>query len=135
MLSDNTNIILKKYLQDLILELKKLKAILEFENTKITQGIIDILEITNPKKDLILNSINNYYTTINSWLTKQEQIQEEIKKLIKDTLSLKEIIHTQYKNTDKILKKIFAKKKAIPKIQFFKSSFNYKEPILLDVII
>ncbi|WP_024654817.1 hypothetical protein [Borrelia hispanica] len=134
-MSDNTNIILKKYLQDLILELKKLKAILEFENTKITQGIIDILEITNPKKDLILNSINNYYTTINSWLTKQEQIQEEIKKLIKDTLSLKEIIHTQYKNTDKILKKIFAKKKAIPKIQFFKSSFNYKEPILLDVII
>ncbi|ETZ18693.1 hypothetical protein BDCR2A_00666 [Borrelia duttonii CR2A] len=49
-MSDNTNVILKKYLQDLILELKKLKAILEFENTKITQGIIDILEITNPKK-------------------------------------------------------------------------------------
>ncbi|WP_246040036.1 hypothetical protein [Borrelia crocidurae] len=93
-MSDNTNVILKKYLQDLILELKKLKAILEFENTKITQGIIDILEITNPKKDLIVNSINNYYTTINSWLKTQEQIQEEINKLIKDTLSLKEMIYT-----------------------------------------
>ncbi|ACH94783.1 hypothetical protein ACE4V3_01530 [Borrelia recurrentis] len=134
-MSVNTNVILKKYLQDLILELKKLKAILEFENTKITQGIIDILEITNPKKDLIVNSINNYYTTINSWLKTQEQIQEEINKLIKYALSLKKMIYTQYENTYKMLKKIFAQKKAIPKIQFFKSSFNHKEPILLDVII
>ncbi|ETZ18692.1 hypothetical protein BDCR2A_00665 [Borrelia duttonii CR2A] len=45
------------------------------------------------------------------------------------------MIYTQYKNTYKMLKKIFTQKKAIPKIQFFKSSFNHKEPILLDVII
>ncbi|WP_024653489.1 hypothetical protein [Borrelia persica] len=134
-MSVNTNIILKTYLQDLILELRKLKSILEFENEKITKGIINILEITNPEKDLKLNSINNYYATINSWLSKQEDIHGEIKQLIKNASSLKEMICIQYQNTYKTLKTIFNQKKIIPKIQFPKSPFNHQESILIDVTI
>ncbi|WP_421622665.1 hypothetical protein R5397_01620 [Borrelia sp. MN22-0132] len=129
----STNRILKIYLKDLILELKKLKAILKFENEEINKGMLNILNITNPAKDLILNSINNYYITINSWLEGQEQMQEEIKKLIGDTCLLKEKICVQYQNTHKTLKRIFAQKTTIPKTQFSKTLFKYNNPILVDV--
>ncbi|AHE62866.1 hypothetical protein [Borrelia parkeri] len=129
----STNRILKIYLKDLILELKKLKAILEFENEEINKGMLNILNITNPAKDLSLNSINNYYITINSWLEGQEQMQEEIKKLIGDTCFLKEKICIQYHNTHKTLKRLFAQKTTIPKTQFSKTLFKYNNPILIDV--
>ncbi|AHH10732.1 hypothetical protein bcCo53_000548 [Borrelia coriaceae] len=129
----STNKILKTYLKDLILELKKLKAILEFENKEINKGMLNILNTTNPAKDLILNSINNYYVTINSWLEGEQKIQEEIKKLINDTRILNEQVCIQYNNICKTLKGLLDKKSTIPKVQFSKSFFNYNNPILIDV--
>ncbi|AHH12570.1 Hypothetical protein BHO_0060300 [Borrelia hermsii YBT] len=129
----SANRILKIYLKDLILELKKLKAILEFENEEINKGILDALNITNPAKDLILNSIKNYYVTINSWLKGQDQIQEDVRKSIEDTCLLKEKICIQYQNTCKTLKELFVQKTTIPKTQFSKGLFNYNNPIIVDV--
>ncbi|AHH09380.1 Hypothetical protein BPA_0107700 [Borrelia parkeri SLO] len=95
--------------------------------------MLNILNTTNPAKDLSLNSINNYYITINSWLEGQEQMQEEIKKLIGDTCFLKEKICIQYHNTHKTLKSLFAQKTTIPKTQFSKTLFKYNNPILIDI--
>ncbi|AHH08525.1 hypothetical protein baBA2_000541 [Borrelia anserina] len=129
----SANRILEIYLKDLILELKKLKTILEFEDKEISKGMLDILAITNPAKDIILNSINNYYITTNSWLERQDKIQEEVKQLIKDICFLKEEICIQYQNTYKTLKEIFDQKKTIPKIKFPKNLFDYNIPALVDV--
>ncbi|ASQ29312.1 hypothetical protein CDQ96_02725 [Borrelia miyamotoi] len=124
--------ILKIYLKDLILELKELKTILELENQEIKKEV-NILNITNPRKALIVNSINNYYITINSWIKGQNQIQEEIEKLITETNLLKEKICIQYQNTCKALKELFDQKTTIPKIQFPKNLFSYNNSISVDV--
>ncbi|AWG42916.1 hypothetical protein CR532_02875 [Candidatus Borreliella tachyglossi] len=125
--------ILNKYLSDLILELEKLKTILEFENEKINQGLIDILNLTNPQKELILNSIKNYYLTINSWLKIQGQIQEESEKLIEDATYLRGEICNIYQNEYTNLIALFEQKSRRPKIKFSKSLFKYNNPTLVDV--
>ena len=124
--------ILKIYLQELIFELKNLKAILEFENQEIKQKV-NILNITNPRKDLIINSINNYYITINSWVEKSSQKQEEIENLIAEINILKETIYIQYQNICKTLQDLFEQRTTIPKIQFPQNFFSYTSPIAVDV--
>ncbi|BCR21969.1 hypothetical protein [Borrelia sp. HM] len=128
----SVNRTLKIYLQELIFELNNLKTILEFENQEIKKEV-NILNITNPRKDLIINSINNYYITINSWLKKNYQKQEEIEKLIAETNLLKEIICIQYQNICKTLQNLFDQKTTIPKIQFPQNLFSYTRTIAVDV--
>ncbi|MCZ6925715.1 MAG: hypothetical protein O7D30_10840, partial [Rickettsia endosymbiont of Ixodes persulcatus] len=110
----------------------ELKTILELENQEIKKEV-NILNITNPRKALIVNSINNYYITINSWIKGQNQIQEEIEKLITETNLLKEKICIQYQNTCKVLKELFDQKTTTPKIQFPKNLFSYNNSISVDV--
>ncbi|QMU99315.1 hypothetical protein F0310_02710 [Borrelia sp. A-FGy1] len=129
----SVNHILKKYLKDLILEFKKLKTILEFENETFNKEITKVLNFTNPRKDLILNSINNYYTTINSWLEIQDQTHKEVETLIENINLIKEEIYIIYQNSRKTMKEIYKEKSTIPKVRFSQYLFEYNNPILVDV--
>ncbi|WKC58100.1 hypothetical protein [Borrelia sp. P9F1] len=124
---------LERYLQGLVIEFKKLKAILEFENESIDRGVISILDFTNPRKDLILASISGYYITISSWLEGQDRTKKEIETLIEEVNFLKEEMCVMYQNSYKTMRELYEQKSTIPKTIFSKYPFRDNNPVLVDV--
>ncbi len=103
----SVNEILKKYFSNLLLELKELKLILTIESNELQREEIKILNITNPKKDLILESIKSYYKTINAWLkSSKNQKLDNFDHLIKEINLLKEEIYIKYQICYKLLQKL-----------------------------
>ncbi|UGQ16224.1 hypothetical protein [Borrelia sp. RT5S] len=129
----SVNQMLEKYLQDLALELKKLKALLEFESENVNKGMISTLNFTNPRKDLILASISGYYTTISSWLEGRNDTRKEVEALIEDINSLREEICMLYQNSYRTMKELYERKSTIPKATFSKYLFKQNNPILVDI--
>nr|WP_267505921.1 hypothetical protein [Borreliella garinii] len=131
----SVNEILKKYFNNLLLELKELKLILTIESNELQREEIRILNITNPKKDLILESIKSYYKTINAWLkSSKNQKLDNFDHLIKEINLLKEEIYIKYQICYKLLQKIVNSKRKIPKIKKHQSCIIVNNsPIMLDI--
>ncbi|ADQ29467.1 hypothetical protein [Borreliella burgdorferi] len=129
----SANEILKKYFSNLLLELKELKLILTIESNELQREEIEILNITNPKKDLILESIKNYYKTINAWLKFKNQKLDNFDYLIKEINLLKEEIYIKYQIYCKILQQIANAKRKIPKIKKQQNLVVNNSPIMLDI--
>ncbi|WP_187983001.1 hypothetical protein [Borreliella bavariensis] len=131
----SVNEILKKYFSNLLLELKELKLILTIESNELQIEEIRILNITNPKKDLILESIKSYYKTINAWLKpSKNQKLDNFDHLIKEINLLKEEIYIKYQICYKQLQKIVNSKRKIPKIKKHQSCITVSNsPIMLDI--
>ncbi|EEH32796.1 conserved hypothetical protein [Borreliella burgdorferi 29805] len=129
----SANEILKKYFSNLLLELKELKLILTIESNELQKEEIEILNITNPKKDLILESIKNYYKTINAWLKFKNQKLDNFDCLIKEINLLKEEIYIKYQIYCKILQQIANAKRKIPKIKKQQNLVVNNSPIMLDI--
>nr|WP_267509743.1 hypothetical protein [Borreliella garinii] len=131
----SVNEILKKYFSNLLLELKELKLILTIESNELQREEIRILNITNPKKDLILESIKSYYKTINAWLkSSKNQKLDNFDHLIKEINLLKAEIYIKYQICYKLLQKIVNSKRKIPKIKKRQSCIIVKNsPIMLDI--
>ncbi|MDO7272260.1 hypothetical protein [Borreliella burgdorferi] len=129
----SANEILKKYFSNLLLELKELKLILTIESNELQKEEIEILNITNPKKDLILESIKNYYKTINAWLKFKNQKLDNFDYLIKEINLLKEEIYIKYQIYCKILQQIANAKRKIPKIKKQQNLVVNNSPIMLDI--
>ncbi|WKC81762.1 hypothetical protein [Borreliella tanukii] len=130
----SANEILKKYFSNLLLELKELKLILTIESNELQREEIGILNITNPKKDLILESITNYYKTINAWLKSKNQKLDNFDYLIKEINLLKEEIYIKYQICSKILQQIVNAKRKIPKIKKHQNRITVSNsPIMLDI--
>ncbi len=124
----SANEILKKYFSNLLLELKELKLILTIESVELQKEEVRILNVTNPKKDLILESIKSYYKTINAWLKSSKN-----RKL--DNL-LKEEIYIKYQICYKLLQQIVNIKRKIPKIKKHQNHItvsNLPITIMLDI--
>ncbi|WNY62993.1 hypothetical protein RAC47_02720 [Borreliella carolinensis] len=129
----SANEILKKYFSNLLLELKELKLILTIESDELQREEIRILNITNPKKDLILESIKNYYKTINAWLKSKNQKLDNFEYLIKEINLLKEEIYIKYQICCEILQQIANTKRKIPKIKKHQNLAANNFPIMLDI--
>ncbi|WP_215539420.1 hypothetical protein [Borreliella bavariensis] len=131
----SVNEILKKYFSNLLLELKELQLILIIESNELQKEEIRILKITNPKKDLILESIKSYYKTINAWLKpSKNQKLDNFDHLIKEINLLKEEIYIKYQICYKLLQKIVNSKRKIPKIKKNQSCITVSNsPIMLDI--
>ncbi|WNY69674.1 hypothetical protein [Borreliella andersonii] len=129
----STNEILRKYFSNLLLELKELKLILTIESNELKKEEIRILNITNPKKDLILESIKNYYKTINAWLKSENQKLDNFDYLIKEINLLKEEIYIKYQTCCEILQKIANAKRKIPKTIKHQNLVVSNSPIMLDI--
>ncbi|WKC79009.1 hypothetical protein QIA30_03285 [Borreliella turdi] len=128
------NEILKKYFNNLLLELKELKLILTIESDKLQREEIRILNVTNPKKDLILESIKNYYKTINAWLKPKNQKLDNFDHLIKEINLLKEEIYIKYQSCYKLLQQIASAKRKISKIKKHQNHITViNTPIMLDI--
>ncbi len=93
------------------------------------------MNITNPKKDLILESIKSYYKTINAWLkSSKNQKFDNFDHLIKEINLLKEEIYIKYQICYKLLQKIVNSKRKIPKIKKHQSCIiANNSPIMLDI--
>ncbi len=129
----SVNEILKKYFSNLLLELKELKLILTIESNELQREEIKILNITNPKKDLILESIKSYYKTINAWLkSSKNQKLDNFDHLIKEINLLKEEIYIKYQICYKLLQKIVNSKRKIPKIKK-QSKLHYSKQFTYNV--
>ncbi|AJA90350.1 hypothetical protein OY14_02715 [Borreliella chilensis] len=130
----SANAILKKYFRNLLLELKELKSILIIESDKLQKGEIKILNVTNPKKDLILESIKSYYKTINAWLKSQNQKLDNFDHLIKDINLLKAEIYIKYQICYKLLEQMLNTKSKIPKIKKLQNLIpTNNSPVMLDI--
>ncbi|AIJ29899.1 hypothetical protein [Borreliella valaisiana] len=130
----SANEILKKYFSNLLLELKELKLLLTIESDELQKEEIRILNVTNPKKDLILESITNYYKTINAWLKYKNQKLDNFDYLIKEINLLKEEIYIKYQTCSKILQQIINAKRKIPKIKKHQNPITvHNSPIMLDI--
>ncbi|WP_424632564.1 hypothetical protein [Borreliella lusitaniae] len=130
----SANEILKKYFSNLLLELKELKSILIIESNELQREDIRILNVTNPKKDLILESINNYYKTINAWLKNPNQKLDNFNYLIKEINLLKEEIYIKYQICYKLLQQIANTKRKIPKFKKHQNRITVSSlPIMLDI--
>ncbi|SCW28058.1 hypothetical protein [Borreliella japonica] len=130
----SANEILKKYLSNLLLELKELKLVLIIESDELQREEIRILNVTNPKKDLILESIKNYYKTINAWLKSKNQKLDDFNHLIKEINLIKEEIYIKYQICYKILQRIINAKRKIPKIKKHQNSITTNNsPMMLDI--
>ncbi|QFI14658.1 hypothetical protein QIA37_03300 [Borrelia sp. CA_690] len=130
----SANEILKKYFSNLLLELKELKLVLTIESYELQKEEIRILNVTNPKKDLILESIKNYYKTINAWLKSKNQTLDNLDYLIKEINLLKEEIYTKYQICHQLLQQIINTKRKIPKIKKHQNRIATSNlPIMLDI--
>ncbi|WKC75345.1 hypothetical protein QIA36_03285 [Borreliella yangtzensis] len=130
----SANEILKKYFSNLLLELKELKLVLTIESSELQREEIRILNVTNPKKDLLLESIINYYKTINAWLKSKSQKLDNFESLIKEINLLKEEIYIKYQTCSKLLQQIINAKRKIPKIKKHQNPITvHNAPIMLDI--
>ncbi|MBB6042536.1 hypothetical protein QIA34_03290 [Borreliella yangtzensis] len=130
----SANEILKKYFSNLLLELKKLKLLLTIESNELQRAEIRILNVTNPKKDLLLESITNYHKTINAWLKSKNQKLDNFESLIKEINLLKEEIYIKYQTCSKLLQQIINAKRKIPKIKKHQNPIiGLNAPIMLDI--
>ncbi|WKC76256.1 hypothetical protein [Borreliella valaisiana] len=130
----SANEILKKYFSNLLLELKELKLVLTIESDELQREEIRILNVTNPKKDLILESITNYYKTINAWLKSKNQKLDNFDYLIKEINLLKEEIYIKYQTCSNVLQQIINAKRKIPKIKKHQNPITvHNSPIMLDI--
>ncbi len=106
------------------------------ESNELQREEIRILNITNPKKDLILESIKSYYKTINAWLkSSKNQKLDNFDHLIKEINLLKEEIYIKYQICYKLLQKIVKfKKEKSQKIKKHQSCIIVNNsPIMLDI--
>ncbi|AFU74842.1 hypothetical protein [Borreliella afzelii] len=133
----SANEILKKYFSNLLLELKELKLILTIESVELQKEEVRILNVTNPKKDLILESIKSYYKTINAWLKSSKNHKlDNFEYLIKEINLLKEEIYIKYQICYKLLQQIVNTKRKIPKIKKHQNHItvsNLPITIMLDI--
>ncbi|EEF84260.1 hypothetical protein QIA25_03335 [Borreliella spielmanii] len=131
----SANEILKKYFSNLLLELKELQLVLIIESVELQKEEIEILNVTNPKKDLILESIKNYYKTINAWLKySKNQKLDNFDYLIKEINLLREEIYIKYQICYKLLQQIINVKRKIPKIKKHQNHITViNSPIMLDM--
>ncbi|WPM05785.1 hypothetical protein QIA41_01540 [Borreliella sinica] len=130
----SANEILKKYFNGLLLELKELKLVLAIESAELQRKEIRILNITNPKKDLILESIKSYYKTINAWLKSKNQKLDNLDYLIKEINLAKEEIYIKYQVCCEILQQTINAKRKIPKIKKNQNRIVTNNlPIMLDI--
>lgn len=130
----SANEILKKYFSNLLLELKELKLVLTIESSELQREEIRILNVTNPKKDLLLESITNYHKTINAWLKSKNQKLDNFESLIKEINLLKEEIYIKYQTCSKLLQQIINAKRKIPKIKKHQNPITvHNAPIMLDI--
>lgn len=98
-----------------------MKLILTIESNELQREEIEILSITNPKKDLILESIKNYYKTINAWLKFKNQKLDNFDYLIKEINLLKEEIYIKYQICCEILQQIANAKRKFQKLKSSKT--------------